>query len=215
VSWQRISQPHEPGAVERVERADAAVVAVPAVHAPAILPQLDVAQRDFLKQVPYARSMVVTLTLARPPAEESMWLTVPDRVHPDVNVVILDHNKAPGRVPAGAAMATVYWHRDWARRHWELADDQIVPNAVAAARDVLPGIADQVRSGHVWRWDPCAVAWPAGGFRELSRFASSLNPGSRIHLAGDYFGITTVESSLASGERAARRVIDRLEGRAR
>lgn len=66
MTWER------PGAREQVEHADAAVVAVPAVHAPGMLPQLPPEQRDFLKRMPYARSLVVTLTLRRPPAEAAM-----------------------------------------------------------------------------------------------------------------------------------------------
>ena len=126
----------------RVERVDAVVVATPAAHAAAILPQPDSAQREFLVGLPYARSLVVTLTLHRAPAERAMWLSVPDHTHPDVNVMILDHNKAPGRVPAGAAMVTIYWHRDWATRHWELADDQVVRT---------PDMAQELLQGH--RWD--------------------------------------------------------------
>jgi protoporphyrinogen/coproporphyrinogen III oxidase len=199
-----------PGVNEQAEHADAAIVAVPAGHAPAILPQLDDEQREYLNGVPYARSMVVTLALTRPPAERAMWLTVPDRTHPDVNVMILDHNKAPGRVPPGAAMATVYWHRDWAARYWDLDDEEVLPKAIAAAQEVLPEIAGQVASGHVWRWDPCTVARPVGGFRALAGFAGRLDPAAPIQLAGDYFAITTVENSVVSGERAASRIIRRL-----
>jgi oxygen-dependent protoporphyrinogen oxidase len=195
---------------ERVERADAVVVATPAGQAASILPQLDSVQREFLTGLRYARSLVVTLTMGKPPPERAMWLTVPDRTHPDVNVMILDHNKAPGRVPVGAAMATVYWHRNWAVRHWELPDEQVVSAAIDGVAQVIPEIAGNVNKGYVWRWDPCTVARPAGGFKTLARFASSLDPASPIQLAGDYFAISTVEKSLASGEDAAKRVIQKL-----
>jgi protoporphyrinogen/coproporphyrinogen III oxidase len=199
-----------PGGSERVERADAVVVATPAGQAASILPQLDSAQREFLTGLRYARSLVVTLTMRKPPAEQAMWLTVPDRTHPDVNVMILDHNKAPGRVPVGAAMATVYWHRDWAARHWELRDDEVVLSAVDGVAQVIPEVAGNVTKGYVWRWDPCTVARPPGGFGALATFASSLDPASPIQLAGDYFAISTVEKSLASGEDAAERIIRKL-----
>jgi oxygen-dependent protoporphyrinogen oxidase len=195
---------------ERVERADAVVVATPAGQAASILPQLDSAQREFLTGLRYARSLVVTLTMGKPPPKRAMWLTVPDRTHPDVNVMILDHNKAPGRVPAGAAMATVYWHRNWAVWHWELPDEQVVSAAIDGVAQVIPDIAGNVSNGYVWRWDPCTVARPAGGFKALARFASSLDPALPIQLAGDYLAISTVEKSLASGEDAAKRVIQKL-----
>lgn len=195
------------GAGERVITADAAVVAVPAMHAPPILPGLDAASREYLASVPYGRTIVVNLALTVPPPEPAMWLTVPDRTHPDVDVVILDHNKAPGRVPPGAGLLTVYWQRDWAERHWDADDSRVVDTAVAEVRRLLPGIDGRVAEGHVWRWDPCAVARPVGGFRALAEFCRRQDPGARIQLAGDYFGITSVESSVASGERAAARLL--------
>lgn len=204
VSWGR------PGASDRVEHVDAVVVAVPAVAAPSILSQLDTGQRDFLNNVPYARSLVVTLALTQPNSEPAIWLTVPDRTHPDVNVVILDHNKADARVPPGAALVSVYWHRDWAARHWDLDDERILSDAVGCADQVLAGIEGKVTSGYVWRWDPCTVARPPGGFRALAEFTGRINPDSLIQLAGDYFRITTVENSVASGELAATRLIANL-----
>lgn len=206
VTWDRS------GAGEQTLHADAAIVAVPATQAPALLPQLDEGQRGYLASVPYARSLVVTFTLTRPPEEAAMWLTVPDHTHPDVNVVILDHNKAPGRVPPGAGMITIYWHRDWANRHWELPDDRLLPKAAAAASEVFAGVESSIVDGYVWRWDPCTVARPVGGFRALADFTAGLSPTARIQLAGDYFGITTVDSSVVSGERAADRVVRILSG---
>lgn len=201
VAWDR------PGELERVDTVDGAIVAVPAVHVPALMPSLAGEHRDFLKSVSYARSMVVSLRLSRPPAESAMWLTVPDTTHPDVNVMILDHNKAPGRVPPGRAMATVYWHRDWALRHWELSDEKVLPQAIAAVAQVVPDVEGQVEGGHVWRWDPCAVARPVGQFRALAAFRRQWDPTSRVQLAGDYLSISTVDNSLASGEDAAARLI--------
>lgn len=205
VTWTR------PGIPERIEPADAAIVAVPATQVSALLPQLDTDRRAFLNGVVYARSLVVTLTLAKPPTGlRAMWLTVPDSVDPDVNVVILDHNKAPGRVPAGAGMVTVYWHRDWAAKYWDSDDESVVPRAIEAAARVLPDIADHVVAGYVWRWDPCTVARPVGGFRELADFCERIDETSSVQLAGDYFKITTVENSLVSGETAADRLIRRF-----
>jgi protoporphyrinogen/coproporphyrinogen III oxidase len=124
--------------------------------------------------------------------------------------MILDHNKAPGRVPPGAAMVTVYWHRDWAARHWELPDDQVVSAAIDGVAQVIADVAANVINGYVWRWDPCTVARPPGGFKALASFALSLDLASPVQLAGDYFAISTIENSLASGEAAANRVIHKL-----
>lgn len=207
VTWDK------PGEGEHLERVVGAVIAVPAVQVPPLFPQLDDGQRDFLEGVTYARTMVVALTLSQPPSEKAMWLTVPDQTHPDINVVILDHNKAPGRVPAGRGLLTVYWHRDWAARCWELDDEKILQRATAAICQLLPEVDGTVESGHVWRWDPCTVARPVGQFRALAAFTGRLDPAAPVQLAGDYFAISTVESSVSSGERAAARLIGSLRNR--
>jgi len=59
----------------------------------------------------------------------------------------------------------------------------------------------------VRRWDPCVVAWPVGGFRALASFSDSLDPTSRVQLTGDYFGLSVTNNSIASGERAAARLL--------
>jgi oxygen-dependent protoporphyrinogen oxidase len=51
-----------------------------------------------------------------------------------------------------------------------------------------------------------------GGFKALAEFTAGLDPAARIQLAGDYFAITTVDNSVASGERAAARLISRFSG---
>jgi oxygen-dependent protoporphyrinogen oxidase len=206
LTWER------PGEGEHVEHADGAIVAVPAPHVPALLPQLTDDQVDVLKGITYARSLVVSLMLDRVPAESAMWLTVPDQTHPDVNVVILDHNKAPGRVPAGQGLITVYWHRDWASRFWDTDDEEVLRQAVLSIRQVLPDVDRHVKNGFVWRWDPCTVARSVGQFGTLARFVGGMDKSARVQLAGDYFSITTVDSSLASGEQAAGRLIRALRG---
>jgi len=62
----------------------------------------------------------------------------------------------------------------------------------------------------VQRWDPCVVAHRAGGFRAIERLMKSLNPASRLHFAGDYLAISTANSSVCSGTRAADAVLSQL-----
>ena len=55
-------------------------------------------------------------------------------------------------------------------------------------------------------WDPCTAARPVGEFAGFADFANQLDPCSRVQFAGDYFAITTVEGSLASGAAVASRL---------
>ncbi|MEV8325936.1 FAD-dependent oxidoreductase [Kitasatospora sp. NPDC056731] len=52
------------------------------------------------------------------------------------------------------------------------------------------------------------LARPAGGYRDLAAFTASLDPASPVQLAGDHFAYSTTNAALATGERAARRILD-------
>ena len=207
VHWTR------PGEAAHQEGACAAVIALPAVHVPPIYRQLTDEQAAFLNVGIYARSIVVSFGLARPPPGESaMWLTVPKVAGPpDLAALILEHNKAPGRVPPGRGMVTTFWMRDWSRRRWDDDDAAIARDAVSAAGKVLSTMGDEVEMTHVRRWDPCVSVRAPGGYKMLRRFVAGLDPSSRVQLAGDYFTSLSTNGSLCSGEWAAVRVAGALQ----
>ncbi len=207
VHWTR------PGEEARVDDVAAAVLAVPAVHVPALHRGLTAPQTAFLR-TGYSRSVVVSFGVSRPPEDEpAMWLNLPrGSASPDLAAVVLEHNKAPGRVPPGRGMITTFWMRDWSRRRWDQDDAVLAREAVDAARKVLPTLGDEVEMTSVRRWDPCVSVRPPGGYRALREFTRGLDPSSRIQLAGDYFTSISTNGSLCTGESAAARVARRLGG---
>ncbi|QWA26735.1 FAD-dependent oxidoreductase (plasmid) [Streptomyces sp. JCM17656] len=200
VRWQRDGQP------QRLERVDGAVIAVPARQATEIYPQFDEDQRQFLLQLRYSRGITVAFGLRRVPAEPAVWLNISTEAHPDLVAVLLEHNKAPGRTPAGHALLSTYWQRDWHERHWNAPDEAIRANALSAVSQFLPGIGDDIDMCHIERWNPYALAWPPGSFAALRRFLASLDTRSPVQFAGDYFSFLCTNSCLSSGERAAQRL---------
>ncbi|WP_406410627.1 protoporphyrinogen/coproporphyrinogen oxidase [Streptomyces sp. NBC_01614] len=207
VRWQRAGQP------EQVERVDGAIIAVPAHHALAIYPQFDDDQRQFLQELRYSRGITVALGLRRVPSETAVWLSIPTGAHPDLVGVLLEHNKAPGRAPAGHALLSTYWQRHWHEQHWDATDEAIQDNVVNAVSTFLPGIGDDIDMCHIQRWTPYALAWLPGSFAALRRFLASLDTRAPVQFAGDYFSFLCTNSCLASGERAARQLTATLASR--
>ncbi len=201
VTWTR------PGEAEHREHADGVVIATTARQVPGLYGQLDREQQNFLTALPYARSVIVTLCLDQPPQESAVWLAIPPQTHPELVGIVLNHNLAPNRAPDGKGMLTTYWLRSWNERHWDTDNTAITDAAIAAVSKLLPDVDGHVVSAYVRRWDPCVVAWPVGGFRALASFTRSLDPASRMQLAGDYFGLSNTNNSLASGERAAAQLL--------
>jgi oxygen-dependent protoporphyrinogen oxidase len=204
VTWTRAGEP------EHTEHADGVVIATTARHVPRIFGRLTAPQREVLSALPYSRSIITPLCLDQPPEEPAVWLAIPPAVHPELLAIVLNHNLAPGRVPPGAGMLSTYWLRSWNERYWDSDDEDITDAVIAATARVLPGVDRHVTSAYIRRWDPCVVAWPAGGFRALASFTGSLDPTSRVQLAGDYFGLSITNNSIASGERAAARLLGAL-----
>lgn len=196
VRWTEHGRPQE-------STADAVVLAVPAGAAVGMYPDLDPARRKYLENLRYSTSLVVSLGVEPAPDEKASMVLIPRDLEPDLCVVGLGHNLAPGRVPAGAGILTAYWMTDWSTRHYGDPDDEVVAATRATINRLLPGWADRVRASHVARWSPALVASEVGTYAGLVDFHAHVDPAARIQLAGDYHAQTSVNASIAAGERAA------------
>ena len=207
VTWER------PGEAEQVENAAACVIALSGHQMLAVYPQIDPVRREVVEAIEYSTCVDVHLGLSAPPAEPSMMIQVPSREHPDLCVIVLDHNRAPGRAPVGKGLLTSYWHTAWGDEQWDRADDDVVEGAVPAIDRILPGIGDTVEFTHVTRWRPAVVMSRPGTYRDLTRFTAATDPAARVQLCGDYLSASTTHASLCSGERAAERITASVAGR--
>ena len=201
VTWDRAGQ------AERVEEAAVCVIALSGHQMLAVYPQIDPVRREVVDAIEYSTCVDVHLGLSAAPDEPAMMVQVPRREHPDLCVVVLDHNRAPGRAPAGKGLVTSYWHTAWADQQWGRDDADIVEEAVPAIDRILPGVADAVEFAHVQRWRPAVVMSRPGTYRDLARFTAATDPRARVQLCGDYLSASTTNASLCSGERAAERII--------
>jgi protoporphyrinogen/coproporphyrinogen III oxidase len=202
VTWDR------PGEDEHVEDASVCVIALSGHQMLAVYPQLDPVRRDVVADIEYSTCVDVHLGLSSPPDEPAMMVQVPSRADPDLCVVVLDHNRAPGRAPAGKGLLTSYWHTAWADQQWERSDGEIVDAALPSIERLLPGVARTVEFAHVQRWRPAVVMSRPGTYRDLARFSAATDPSSPVQLCGDYLSASTTNASLCSGERAAQRLIE-------
>ncbi|MGH9035819.1 MAG: protoporphyrinogen/coproporphyrinogen oxidase [Acidimicrobiia bacterium] len=198
--------------VEQTERLAGCVLAVPASVSAGVHTRLDAWRRDFLRRVTYTTHVNVTVALGRAPASVPAFLiNVPQPVHHGLIVITLDHNKAPGRAPAGKGLLGLYTASEWARQLSSEDDDVVVKEVVDAAERVLPGIGDDVEFATVHRWDPMVLRSRPGYWAELARFNQIRDAEDQlIQLAGDYFSCSNVNGATAAGERAARDLVRAL-----
>ena len=172
-----------------------------------VYPQLDPVRREVVEGIEYSTCVDVHLGLSAPPAEPSMLVQVPRRVDPDLCAIVLDHNRAPGRAPAGKGLLASYWHTAWADEQWDREDKDVVEAALPSLDRILPGVAGHVELAHVQRWRPGVVMSRPGTYRDLARFTAATDPAARVQLCGDYLSASTTNASLCSGKRAAARLV--------
>lgn len=187
--------------------AAACVIALPATQAALLYRNWTSKQREFLRSVRYGKSVSISFALSRPPRESACFLLVPRIEQPDLSAIVLEHNKAPSRVPLGRGLVTTYWRQTWSDSRVNFDDAVVSAEALDTLRKSMPHLVTGVEWSHVQRWNPSiAVNFP-GHLTALRHFIDSFDPNSPVQVAGDYFSGTTTNSSLCSGERAAARVL--------
>lgn len=198
---------------DRSEDFAGCVVAIPARQAVQILSNLDSARKEFLRSVRYTKMVNVTVALScAPAAVPATYIQVPASVHEGLIGVLLDHNRAPGRVPTGKGLLSLYVTTEWAEELIDEGDDVITKRLLDALETVLPRASDDVEFTVVHRWDPMVVQSRVGQYRRLKAFNEISNANDRlVQLAGDYFSSSNINSATAAGERAARALLFAME----
>jgi len=203
-----------PTGSERTDRFAGCVLAVPAGAAAALRPDLDAERAEFLRGVRYTTIVNASVALSKAPTGvRSSVINVPRSVHPGLVVITVDHNKAPGRTPAGKGLLGLYTHTDWAEELFDQDDALITKQLVDAAERVIPNVGSDVEFATVSRWRPMVPHSHPGHYRRLAGFNTIRKERDHlVQLAGDYFSCPNVNSATAAGERAARDLIAALNG---
>ncbi|MGQ0698367.1 MAG: protoporphyrinogen/coproporphyrinogen oxidase [Panacagrimonas sp.] len=189
----------------RTDNVSGVIVAVPAYMASGLVPGLPQAAHEILRSIKYTTSVNISLGLAKPPPNNPAFVVqVPRSVHPDLFGIVLEHNKAPGRVPPGKGMASLYTMSDWAEKLMEMDNATVIDQITAAGESVIPGLTSGVEFAHVSRWYPVIVYSEPGTYRRLVDLNAMLAKVRRVRFAGDYFSCSNLNTAVAGGERAAR-----------
>ncbi|RNL66741.1 protoporphyrinogen/coproporphyrinogen oxidase [Zhongshania marina] len=198
---------------EYTDRADGAVVSVMGNRVPSIVPQLAEERAKFLHSLNYTSCINVNMALSRPPENcPAAFITMPRPVTPDMFALIVEHNKAPGRAPAGRGLVTMYAMNEWSVNHRDALDEKIVESLLPMAEKAIPKLGSLIEFTKVNRWYPVLVYSHPGLYKDLGKFHKSRDLGSRIHLAGSYNSSGNVNTATVAGERSARELIALLEG---
>lgn len=197
----------EQNGAQHVERVGACVVAVSANTVPKLCPQLTDLQRDILSGYEYSKIMVCHLGLSKPPVVDADFLQIPTRENPNLANVYFPHRISSSVVPPGKGLAVGYFHNTWSSARTEYSDKQLIAEMIPEFERIVPGISKTIEMTNVERWAPGLFLSKLGSYKEMAALKKSLNPASRVQLAGDYFSYTSTNASAMSGDIAARNLI--------
>jgi oxygen-dependent protoporphyrinogen oxidase len=192
------------------ERGAGAVVSAMGNVVPDLVPQLDPDRAKFLRELNYTSTMSINLALSRPPQCPASFVVVPKPVSEGLFAVILEHNKAPGRAPAGKGLISLFFMNKWAVDRMDAGNGEVLDDALAELDKVLPAVRGDIEFSRINRWYPVLVYSHPGLYRKLGRFHAARDLTSRIHLAGSYNSSGNVNTATTAGERAARELLAAL-----
>ncbi|PRY02385.1 protoporphyrinogen/coproporphyrinogen oxidase [Allonocardiopsis opalescens] len=193
--------------------ARAAVLAVPAPVAARLHPDAPPVERDYLAACGYAPMLRVSLLLDRPMApagaERGFAVLVPAAEDPVINVITAEHNKHPGRVPAGRGLLSLVTSPRGTAELIDAPDDELAERLTARAERFVPGLSARIDSVRVHRF---RHGLPLATPRALAaRAAFAARPASPVEYAGDWTALRPCsEGAVSSAATAAERLLAQL-----
>jgi protoporphyrinogen/coproporphyrinogen III oxidase len=191
---------------DRTEAFDAAVIATTAQPAVAMYPQMDDNTRALFENTRYHRLGNVSLGFSARPDDRGTFSMVSPYDDPDTIAVIADHNKAPGRAPAGKGLISILLSPAYLNRTDDKDDDYLIDHAldkVAYYYGKVPGTLEQHA---VVRWPESVPVIDKGKFKMIAEYKKRVDRTAHVQFAGDMDRIPGLNGGLVSGKEAAARV---------
>ncbi|MCN9240434.1 FAD-dependent oxidoreductase [Streptomyces sp. RY43-2] len=187
-----------------------AVLAVPAPVALTLHADPPDDERPYLAASTYSPMLKVLCLLDRPlpspTRHPSYALAVPAAADPLLAGAILDHLKAPDRVPPGRGLVSLFVSPYASPDLMARSDDEIASVLRARAERYLPGLTGATRTEFVVRWPNGLPEATPAALRLRSEFME--RPRRRVDYAGDWVMLRpNSEAAVRSARIAARRVL--------
>lgn len=173
---------------------------------------LDEERRTFLRDGVRFQPLVHVNVATSVPHTDACYIFPVASHHPRLVGLTFEHNKVPGRAPAGKGMVGIYPTPRWSDELFDSDDDVVAKSLVDEAEEILPGLGASVEFTHLARVTPAVMNSYPGYWTKMADFRRRSAGDKRIQLAGDYFCVSSVNAASAAGERAARDLVAALRG---
>ncbi|TAM65739.1 FAD-dependent oxidoreductase [Mycobacterium sp.] len=195
-----------PSAAQHTETFDTAIIATTAQPALDMYPQMDENHRGLYETARYHRLGNVSLGFSARPNDPGTFSMVSPYDDPDTIAVIADHNKAPGRAPAGKGLISVLLSPAYLNRTDDRDDDYLVDHALERVKYYYGKLPGDLEQHALFRWPESVPVLDKGRFKRIADFRKKIDRTSRVQFASDLDRIPGLNGGLVSGKEAAARV---------
>lgn len=189
------------------QRFDKCLITIPYDQAEAIYPRFAEISGGYRGEMTFMKMIDIKLAYRRAPASRAAMVMLPVSESPLLNVISLSHNKAPDRAPAGQGLFSIFTEH---KRYDELAsmsDDAIEHLARSTIEKLYPEIAGDFLFSRIARQERVSYVPDRGFFHRTKRLWDAVGAEPHVQLGGDIFMFGGMEAAVASGERAAQRLM--------
>jgi protoporphyrinogen oxidase len=191
---------------ERTETFDTAIIATTAAPALSMYPQMDSNHRGLYETARYHRLGNVSLGFSARPDDPGTFSMISPYDDPDTIAVIADHNKAPGRAPAGKGLISVLLSPSYLDRTDDKDDEYLLDHALERVKYYYGTVPGELEEYALMRWPESVPVLGKGRFKQIADFRKKIDHGARVQFASDLDRIPGLNGALVSGQEAAGRV---------
>ncbi|MUV37017.1 Protoporphyrinogen oxidase [Lentibacillus sp. JNUCC-1] len=192
-----------------VVKAKYAIMATPAPITNKIATNLDTDMRwalDQIKYGPYVSAAFLTNETDPQVWDDAYAIATPKRsFNVAFNMSNLNRSWESTREKGSSIMT--FSPASLARKLIDQSDEQIIQTYLHDLNEIFPGFSDKVVEAKVQRF-PLGLAYCFPGRAKLQPYLTK--PDGRLFLAGDYLGTLYTETSIKTGQEAAKNILQRL-----
>jgi protoporphyrinogen oxidase len=190
--------------------ADSVICGALAGEAAAMLSDLPAQVLDTLGSIKYSASTHVMLATKGKIIGDMYAIATPRREGLSMAGFTDNANKAPTYAPANTSLIHVFTFGRYAREMLDWDDAKIQDHVTRELQMVVPQFPDEPIFCEIFKWPQAVCLSSPGQITAVQKLKVGMREFKGLHLAGEYFGMPSVEAALNSGVKAANRVLKGL-----
>lgn len=186
---------------------DKCLVTAPFDQAAGFYPRFGEIGRDYLKKMTFMRMLDVKLAYNKRPSAKAAMVMLSTKESPDMNVISLSHNKCEDRAPAGHGLFSIFTEHKEYERMSAMSDDAVIAMMCDQIEGLYPEVKGHFMFSYLSRQTRVSYVPDAGFFHRTRELWDAIGREPRVQLGGDIFMFGGMEAAVATGERAAERLL--------